>query len=84
MVHEWRFLTGSPTELKAVYKAYQVYVCVLHDGDVVHTSAIYVIDPRGRERLYFQTLDSDAGVTLSSETRAIMAGMRQWVAPAQS
>jgi cytochrome oxidase Cu insertion factor (SCO1/SenC/PrrC family) len=84
MVHEWRFLTGSPSELKAIYKAYQVYVCVLHDGDVVHTWAIYVIDPTGRERLYFQTLDSDAGVTLSSETRAIMAGMRQYTAPAQS
>ncbi len=81
MVHQWRFLTGTPAELKAVYHAYQVYVCVLKDGDVVHTSAIFVVDPSGRERLYFETLDSSAGGTLESETRAIMAGMRQWLSP---
>ena len=82
MVHQWKYLTGTPAELKAVYHAYQVYVCVLKDGDVVHTSAIFVVDPSGRERLYFETLDSSAGGTLESETRAIMAGMRQWLSPA--
>ncbi len=81
MVHQWKYLTGTPAELKAVYHAYQVYVCVLKDGDVVHTSAIFVVDPSGRERLYFETLDSSAGGTLESETRAIMAGMRQWLSP---
>ena len=81
MVHQWKYLTGTPAELKAVYHAYQVYVCVLKDGDVVHTSAIFLVDPRGRERLYFETLDSSAGGTLESETRAIMAGMRQWLSP---
>jgi cytochrome oxidase Cu insertion factor (SCO1/SenC/PrrC family) len=79
MLHEWKYLTGSPAELKAVYRAYQVYVCVEHDGDVVHTAAIYLIDPHGNERLYFQTLDSSAGVTVGSETQAIAAGMRQWL-----
>jgi len=79
MLHEWRYLTGSPAQLKAVYRAYQVYVCVKHDGDVVHTAAIYLIDPRGNERLYFQTLDSNAGVALASETQAVAAGMRQWL-----
>ncbi|MGP0101242.1 MAG: SCO family protein [Solirubrobacteraceae bacterium] len=79
MLHEWRYLTGSPARLKAIYSAYQVYVCVHPGGDVVHTAAIYLIDPRGRERLYFQTLDSGARVTVGSETRAIVAGMRQWL-----
>jgi cytochrome oxidase Cu insertion factor (SCO1/SenC/PrrC family) len=79
MLHEWRYLTGSPAKLKAVYRAYQVYVCVEHDGNVVHTAAIYLIDPHGNERLYFQTLDSSAGVTVGSETQAIAAGMRQWL-----
>jgi len=78
-LHEWKYLTGSPAELKAVYRGYQVYVCVEHDGDVVHTAAIYLIDPHGNERLYFQTLDSSAGVTVGSETQAIAAGMRQWL-----
>jgi len=79
MLHEWKYLTGSPAQLKAVYHAYQVYVCVQPDGDVVHTAAIYLIDPRGNERLYFQTLDSNAGITVGSETQAIAAGMRQWL-----
>lgn len=79
MLHEWKYLTGSPAQLKAIYAAYQVYVCVQHDGDVVHTAAIYLVDPRGRERLYFQTLDSGAQVTVGSETRAIEAGMRRWL-----
>ena len=82
MLHQWEYLTGTPAQLKAVYHAYQVYVCVLASGDVVHTSAIFVLDPSGRERLYFETLDSSAGGTLESETRAIMAGMRQWIVPA--
>jgi cytochrome oxidase Cu insertion factor (SCO1/SenC/PrrC family) len=79
MLHEWRYLTGSPAQLKSVYHAYQVYVCVQPDGDVVHTAAIYLIDPHGSERLYFQTLDSNAAVTVGSETQAIAAGMRQWL-----
>jgi cytochrome oxidase Cu insertion factor (SCO1/SenC/PrrC family) len=79
MLHEWKYLTGSPATLKAVYRAYQAYVCVEHDGDVVHTAAIYLIDPHGNERLYFQTLDSSAEVTVGSETQAIAAGMRQWL-----
>jgi len=79
MLHEWKYLTGPPAQLKAIYRAYQVYVCVEPDGDVVHTAAIYLIDPRGRERLYFQTLDSGARVTAGSETLAIAAGMRQWL-----
>ena len=84
MVHQWKYLTGTPAQLKAVYHAYQVYVCVLKDGDVVHTSAIFLVDPSGRERLYFETLDSSAGGTLESETRAIMAGMRQWLSPSSA
>ncbi len=79
MLHEWKYLTGPSAQLKAVYRAYQVYVCVEHDGDVVHTPAIYLIDPRGNERLYFQTLDSSAGVTVGTETQAVAAGMRQWL-----
>jgi len=79
MLHEWKYLTGSPLQLKAVYSAYQVYVCVKNDGEVVHTAAIYLIDPSGYERLYFQTLNSSAGITVGSETKAIVTGMRQWL-----
>jgi len=48
MVRQWKYLTGTPAELKAVYHAYQVYVCVTHSGQVIHDAAVYVIDPSGR------------------------------------
>ena len=71
-----------PAQLKAVYNAYQVYVCVLRDGDVVHTSAIYRDRPERARAPVFPDARLDAGGTLESETRAIMAGMRQWIVPA--
>jgi cytochrome oxidase Cu insertion factor (SCO1/SenC/PrrC family) len=79
MLHQWMYLTGSPARLKAVYKQYNVYVCVEPDGDVIHDAALFIIDPQGRERLYYETLDSSSSLTVESETRAILAGMRQWL-----
>jgi cytochrome oxidase Cu insertion factor (SCO1/SenC/PrrC family) len=79
MLHQWTYLTGSPAQLKAIYRRYDVYVCVEPDGDVIHDAAIFIIDPQGRERLYYETLDSSASFTVESETRAILAGMREWL-----
>jgi len=79
MLHRWMFLTGSPVELKAIYKKYDVYVCVQPDGNVVHDAATFIIDPEGRERLYYDTLASSASFTVQSETEAILAGMREWL-----
>lgn len=44
------FLTGSAAKLKAVWKAFGVSVTPSQDGDVVHSSVVYFIDPGGRER----------------------------------
>jgi cytochrome oxidase Cu insertion factor (SCO1/SenC/PrrC family) len=79
MLHQWVFLTGSPAKLEAVYKEYEVSVTVERGGGVVHDAAIIIIGPDGRERLYYETLDSNARVTVESEIRALLAGMRQWL-----
>lgn len=79
MLHQWAFLTGSPAKLEAVYKGYEVSVNVEQGGGVVHDSAIIIIAPDGRERLYYETLDSNARFTVESEIRALLAGMRQWL-----
>ena len=79
MLHQWAFLTGSPAKLEAVYKGYEVSVNVEQSGGVVHDSAIIIIAPDGRERLYYETLDSNARFTVESEIRALLAGMRQWL-----
>jgi cytochrome oxidase Cu insertion factor (SCO1/SenC/PrrC family) len=47
----WRFFTGPVPALRAVWRDYQIAVAAPHpNGDILHTSAIYFIDARGRER----------------------------------
>jgi cytochrome oxidase Cu insertion factor (SCO1/SenC/PrrC family) len=50
----WRFLTGSPAQLKSVWKSYHVYVATAN-GDVEHAAVVYLIDANGRERATFST-----------------------------
>ena len=54
MMGKWRFLTGSRTELKRVWRAYHIEAAVIR-GSVDHTPATYVIGPNGRESRLFQT-----------------------------
>jgi cytochrome oxidase Cu insertion factor (SCO1/SenC/PrrC family) len=54
MVHEWRFLTGSLTELKRVWRAYGIEAAVV-GGSVDHTPATFVIGPNGRESRLYET-----------------------------
>ena len=48
LLNSWDFLTGSPTQLAKVWKAYGIYVAVLH-GAIDHTPAIYLINQKGQE-----------------------------------
>lgn len=50
----WLFLTGSLPELRRVWKAYGIYVAVVHD-QIDHTPALYVISPAGREERVYLT-----------------------------
>lgn len=50
----WRFLTGSASQLRRVWKEFGVYVATAH-GDVVHQAAIIIIGPAGRERAAYIT-----------------------------
>ena len=79
MLHQWLFLTGTPKQLQAVYHQYQVYDQVDASGSAVHDPATFIIDSQGRERLYFETLDSNAQVDLASQETGLKAGMRQWL-----
>jgi cytochrome oxidase Cu insertion factor (SCO1/SenC/PrrC family) len=50
-VPSWHFLTGPVPDLRKVWDGYQIAVqAASPDADVVHTSAVYFIDPAGRER----------------------------------
>ena len=78
MVNQWDFLTGSDAQLKAVWKAYHIYVQV-EKGDIDHTPALFVIDQRGREREIYLTTMAYASVgqeaqVLAQETASLLPG----------
>ena len=79
MLHQWLFLTGSAKQLQSVYNLYKLYDQVSSDGQVAHDPAILIIDARGLERLYFETLDSTSKSDLNSQIVGLEAGMRQWL-----
>ena len=60
MLHAWHFLTGSLPQLKRVWKEYAVEAAVDH-GEISHTPALFVIDPRGRRaKLYITQMSYTA------------------------
>jgi cytochrome oxidase Cu insertion factor (SCO1/SenC/PrrC family) len=78
MVNQWDFLTGSPTQLKATWKAYHIYVQI-QAGQIDHTPALYVIDQRGREqKIYLTTMAYDsigqAAQILAAEAASLLPG----------
>lgn len=79
MLHQWSFLTGTAKQLQSVYHSYGVYDQVSAGGQVIHDPVMLVIDAKGRERLYFETLDSSSKSDLSSEISGLEDGLRQWL-----
>jgi cytochrome oxidase Cu insertion factor (SCO1/SenC/PrrC family)/thiol-disulfide isomerase/thioredoxin len=61
MVHQWRFLTGSPAALKQVWRAYKIEVAI-EQGQIDHTPALFMIDPNGRLARLYLTQQSYAAV----------------------
>jgi len=58
----WHFFTGSLAALRAAWHGYNISVGAPNpNGDIIHTSAIYFIDPEGRER--YLALPQDEGTT---------------------
>ena len=70
----WRFLTGSPAQLKKVWEDYHIYVSTTPDGDVEHTAVTYIIGPEGNERATFTTEMSYAAVGDEAEALAKAIG----------
>ncbi len=72
MLHQWEFLTGSPSALKAVWKKYYVYSQVLKNNQIEHVPEVMVIGPHGHERwLYLNSSDNRVGV-IAAEVREVM------------
>jgi len=61
MVRQWHFVTGSLAQLKRVWKAYKIEVAI-EQGQIDHTPALFMIDPRGRLAKLYLTQQSYAAV----------------------
>jgi cytochrome oxidase Cu insertion factor (SCO1/SenC/PrrC family) len=69
MVNHWHFLTGSLSQLKAVWSAYHIAVQI-EQGQIDHTPAVYIIDTRGREQKIYLTQMNYASITQAGEVMA--------------
>lgn len=69
LMNRWLFLTGSVPELQAVWKAFGIAVQV-KNGQIDHTPALFLIDPKGRERRVFLTSADYGVVPLEAQTVA--------------
>jgi hypothetical protein len=78
MVNQWDFLSGTPAQLRAVWKAYYIFVQI-EKGQVDHTPALYVIDQQGREEKVYLTTMAYASVgqeaqILAEEVAGLLPG----------
>lgn len=74
----WRFLTGSPAQLRRVWREFGVYVATPH-GELVHQAAIVILGPGGREREAYITPMRYAGIpqqaaVLAAKVAPLLAG----------
>jgi cytochrome oxidase Cu insertion factor (SCO1/SenC/PrrC family) len=50
-IPSWHFFTGPVPALQAVWRDYEIQVSAPNpNADIIHSSAVYFIDPRGHER----------------------------------
>jgi cytochrome oxidase Cu insertion factor (SCO1/SenC/PrrC family)/thiol-disulfide isomerase/thioredoxin len=78
MLGAWHFLTGSLPALRRVWGAYKVQAAI-QGGEIAHTPALFVIDPQGRERKLYMTVQSYASVgqlaqLLAQEASSLLPG----------
>lgn len=69
MVNRWDFLTGTAAQLKATWKAFNIYARI-DAGQVDHTPALYVIDANGREQKVYLTTMAYSSIGQSAQVVA--------------
>jgi len=77
----WHFLTGPVPDLRKVWDGYQIAVqAPSPDADIVHTSAVYFIDPAGRERFVAEPMADRTSSGTSSLPAGQLAAWGQGIA----
>ena len=66
MLNYWHYLVGSHTQLSPIWSSYSVYAAptpTTTGGTISHTTAIFIIDKQGRERIYLGSDTTTAQLT---------------------
>jgi cytochrome oxidase Cu insertion factor (SCO1/SenC/PrrC family) len=66
MQNYWHYLVGTHAQLSPIWSSYAVYAAptpTSTGGTVSHTTAVYIIDKQGRERVFFGDDFTSAQVT---------------------
>lgn len=69
MMQSWHFLTGSLAQLEAVWHNYYIYAGIVN-GQIDHTPALYIIDPKGHEQFLYLTPNQYGAVTAQASVLA--------------
>jgi cytochrome oxidase Cu insertion factor (SCO1/SenC/PrrC family) len=72
MLNQWDFLTGTPAQLEAVWKAYHIAVQI-QAGQIDHTPALMVIGPDGQQRMMYLTAMAYDGIDQQAQVLAAEA-----------
>jgi protein SCO1 len=75
LLHSWHFLVASRSQLAPIWRAYYIYAAPKSSSpalDSSHTSATYLIDGRGRERVLF---GGDPSTSALNQDVRILAGI---------
>ncbi|HEY0756131.1 MAG TPA: SCO family protein [Ktedonobacteraceae bacterium] len=67
----WHYLIGTQSELAPVWNSYSIYAQPSTGSTSMHTSAIYIIDKVGRERVLFS--DGFTANQLQSDLQVLLA-----------
>jgi cytochrome oxidase Cu insertion factor (SCO1/SenC/PrrC family) len=62
MLSQWRFLTGSPSQLRSVWQSYSMGGVTVGQGQAGHGPAVFVIAPDGKLAKLYLTRQSYAAV----------------------
>lgn len=64
MLNYWHYLIGTHAQLSPIWSSYSVYVApTTNGGTISHTTAIFIIDKQGRERVYLGDDATSAQIT---------------------
>ncbi|WP_020375951.1 TlpA family protein disulfide reductase [Sulfobacillus thermosulfidooxidans] len=72
MLHNWQFLTGTPSELTSVWHHYFMQTQIIHGSLISHTPGVFVIGPHGHEHWVYLNSPSTSTKAIGAQVHNIL------------